>query len=167
MVKKTKIETVKNLTEKLRKAQSVVFVDYQGLTNPQLEEVRAQVKKVGGQLMVVKNTLLKLALEQAQKPKGEAQNLIGPTAVLLALEDNLSPLKAWAAAGQGGYKFGFDHDRVLRAEEIVRLAELPGIFELRAEAVRALAGPMAKLLNTMKANLRSLIDVLKNLKVQS
>lgn len=65
MPSEKKIDQVKNLTERLKEAKSVVLVDYQGLTHPQLSELRKRLESGGGSLMVTKNTLLKLALKSS------------------------------------------------------------------------------------------------------
>lgn len=54
---------VAELTDKVQKAQSLVFTNYQGLTHPQLEQLKKKLKVLNADLVVTKNTLLKRAIE--------------------------------------------------------------------------------------------------------
>ena len=56
--KKEKI--VQKLTDKIQKANSLVFTNYQGMTHKQLEELKKRLKEVDAEFSVTKNTLLKL-----------------------------------------------------------------------------------------------------------
>ena len=62
-----KAQLVGALTDKITKARSIVFADYSGITHKQLEELRKAFKKLGGQLIVVKNTLFTRAFGQVHK----------------------------------------------------------------------------------------------------
>ena len=93
MATSKKIFTVQNLTEKLKDAQVLVLSDYRGLSMTQLDDLRKAIKKAGGELEIVKNTLLKRAAGEA-KVKIEDEILTGPTAALWTWETKLGPLKA-------------------------------------------------------------------------
>ncbi|PJE67437.1 50S ribosomal protein L10, partial [Candidatus Shapirobacteria bacterium CG10_big_fil_rev_8_21_14_0_10_40_9] len=58
MKKQEKIFAVQDLKERLKEAKAVILTDYRGLTVPQMNDLRLLVKKAGGQILVVKNTLL-------------------------------------------------------------------------------------------------------------
>jgi len=88
MKKQDKIFTVQNLAAQLKEAKTVVLTDYQGLTANQISQLRTMVKKVGGELMVVKNTLLQRALKEASLPVPENE---GPTAIVIGIEDEIEP----------------------------------------------------------------------------
>src|SRR5437867_1784695 len=98
-----KEETVVVLTDKLARAKSVVFADYRGLTMKQLSDLRKKLREVNGELTIAKNTLLKRANPDL--------NLEGPTATLLAYDDEISPIKILVKAlkdsGLGKVKSGF------------------------------------------------------------
>ena len=55
MATQAKIEQVAELAEKIRKAQSVVLVDYQGITVNEETELRKKVREAGAEYLVAKN----------------------------------------------------------------------------------------------------------------
>ena len=65
MATQAKIEQVAELAEKIRKAQSVVLVDYQGITVNEETELRKKVREAGAEYLVAKNRLFKIALKEA------------------------------------------------------------------------------------------------------
>ena len=52
---------VSELSEKIKKAKAVVLTDYRGLTHKQSEELHQAIKKAGGEFVVAKNSLLRIA----------------------------------------------------------------------------------------------------------
>ena len=57
-----KEQIVAKLAERAAKAKGLVFANYQGLTHQQLEGLKKAIKSLQAELVVTKNTLLKLAL---------------------------------------------------------------------------------------------------------
>jgi len=55
----------------------------------------------------------------------------------------------------------------LRAEQVLALAKLPGREEMRAQAARTIAAPLAGFVNVLAGNIRNLIYVLKNISEKS
>jgi len=91
--KKEKI--VQELTDKIQKAKSLIFTNYQGLTHKQIEELKKSLKDFNAELVVTKNTLLKLALKM-ENGKWKMENdegLANPTATLFVYDDVIAPLK--------------------------------------------------------------------------
>ena len=83
---------VAGIKEKFEKAQSVVLVDYRGLTVAEDTELRNQLRKAGVEYAVLKNTMVNLAtrgmgFEEIDK------HLEGPTAVAFGYEDAIAPAK--------------------------------------------------------------------------
>lgn len=84
LAKKKKI--VKNLSEELQTAASLVFTDYKGLTVAQDTEMRAAFRKAGVTYRVVKNSVSSRAFD-ALGVQGLDEILKGPTAIAYATED--------------------------------------------------------------------------------
>ncbi|MDP3888678.1 MAG: 50S ribosomal protein L10 [bacterium] len=166
MKKQEKIYAVENLTEQIRDAKSIFLTDYRGLTVSQISDLRSQIKKSGGQMSVVKNTLLTRALAnlKLELPK---EDLEGPTAVVIALDDELAPLKAVAnfakAAGLPSFKSGIINDRALTSEEIKTLSLLPSRNELVAKLMGILLSPTHRFIGVISNNPRKLIILLKKM----
>ena len=101
-----KEQIVVKLSEKIARAKALVFTNYQGLTHRQLEELKKVLKDLNAELVITKNTLLKLSLEKSNVPglakrsgAGKSQiskvdsALQNPTATLFVYDDVIAPLK--------------------------------------------------------------------------
>ena len=83
---------VANIKEKFEKAQTVVLVDYRGLTVAEDTELRTQLRKAGVEYCVLKNTMINLATKEMGFDQ-LASHLEGPTAVAFGYEDMIAPAK--------------------------------------------------------------------------
>lgn len=151
------VAAVNLLKTKVSQAKSIVFADASGLSVNLQRELRQAVKLAGGELIVVKNTLLKLALGQAVLP--------GPTVTLFAYDDEIAPLKALAEFAKTHdlpkIKAGFLAKDTLTREQVEQLASLPTKVELLSKMVGSLQAPVFGLVNVLQGNLRKLVYVLK------
>ena len=165
------IDQVKNLKTKLQQAKSVVLADYRGLSVNLQQELRRKVKAAGGELLVIKNSLLKIAL---QEEKFDLEPLInaftGPIITLLAYQDELAPIKALADFAQENQlpevKAGFLNKDPFTKEQIEELAQLPTKVELIAKTVATIKAPLSGIVNVLSGNLRHLTYALKAIKNQ-
>ena len=82
----TKKTIVANIKEKFEKAQTVVLVDYRGLTVAEDTELRNQLRQAGVEYEVLKNTMINIATKDMGY-EGLAAHLEGPTAVDRPRED--------------------------------------------------------------------------------
>lgn len=83
---------VAEIREKLEKAQSVVLIDYRGLTVAEVTELRNEFRKAGVEYQVLKNTLIRKAANE-MGITGLDNVLEGPTAVAFGMEDPASAAK--------------------------------------------------------------------------
>ena len=65
MATQAKIDHVAELVEKIKKAQSVVLVDYQGISVNDETALRRKMREAGAEYLVTKNRLFKIALKEA------------------------------------------------------------------------------------------------------
>jgi len=170
MAKTKKIFTVQNLAEKFKQAKGVVLTDYSGLNVSQINDLRKEIKKAGGEFEVVKNTLICLAAESS-KFQAPSSKLTGPTAALWIYSEDFSPLKILDNFIRQNelpkIKFGFWEGEEIGKERISELANLPGIDQLRGQLLAFLQSPTSRLANALSWNLKKLILVLKAIKVDS
>lgn len=164
MPNERKIQIVENLKEKLKTAKGVVLTNYQGLSVPEVEALRRQLKESRTDLQVVKNTLLQLALQKS-KFQNPNLNLEGPTAVVLSREDEIAPLKVLYDFAKGHealkVKGGFFEGAWIVAEKLKEIAVLPGREVLLAKVVGMIQSPIVRLVNVGKGNQISLVRVLQ------
>ena len=86
-----KKETVKEITEKIKNSQSVILFNYKESTVADLQGLRRDLKKVGSEVKVYKNTLVKLALDGMNIDMSDF--LEGQNAIVFG-KDLLEPIKA-------------------------------------------------------------------------
>jgi len=164
MKKQEKIFEVENLAAKIKQAKSLALVDYRGLSANQIANLRSLVKKAGGELQVVKNTLLLRALDKASLEIKDLK-IEGPTLALFANEDEINPLKTLVSFGKAqnllALKFGFFGGEFQDGTRLFQIASLPSKEELQAKLVGLLAQPSQKLVYVLNFNLQKLVVILK------
>jgi len=169
MVSQTKIYEVENLKAKLRDAKSAFLANYQGLDANSLNSLRQEVRKAGGELFVVKNSLLKRAISDLGL-NFDKQVFTGPTVCLLGVEDETSFLKKAYQFLEGlrerPFKVGalLDNKQVLSGDEVARLANLPSLVESRTILVGELTNVFRQLLFNLNNPLQKMVLILQVLK---
>src|SRR5690348_18260117 len=87
-----KRRVVEELTERMRGCDTMIVADYRGLTVGQVAHVRAQLRDAGATFHVAKNTLARIAAQQAEKPS-LVELLQGPTAIAFVADDPATAAK--------------------------------------------------------------------------
>lgn len=166
MKKQDKIFEVQNLKAKVKDAKALAVADYRGITVAQMGQLRKKVKEAGGELQVAKNNLFYRALRESDYVI-EKSSLDGPSLVLFANEDEISPLKALVAFGKNlnllSLKIGFMAKQIYSAEELTKIANLPSKKELQAKLVGLLANQPRRLVYSLNYNLQKLVLLLSEI----
>ena len=160
------IQEVQELTKKISKAKSIVLANYSGLSVGLQQTLRRIVKQAGGELVVTKNSLLKIAVTEEKYPVNDLlASFTGPTITLLAYEDEIAPIKALAEFAKENklpeIKAGFLNKDALNKEQVEALAKLPSKIELLATTVGTIKAPLTGFVNVLSGNLRNLVFALK------
>lgn len=154
-------EQVKVLQEKLSRTKTAVVVDYSGTTVNDQVQLRRDLKEVGGELFITKNTLIDIAIGKGKV----SESLEGMNAVVFSYEDEVSALKKLFDFHKQNEKLtikqGLMADKVLSAAEVEALSALPGKNELIATLISRIQGPAYGLVNVLKAGQRNLVYALK------
>jgi large subunit ribosomal protein L10 len=165
MQRSEKERVVEQLAERLRSAETLMVADYRGLTMPEIDELRSRLLEAGARFTVVKNTLTKLAAEQAGTT--DVLELIdGPTAIafLEADGDPVAVAKVLNETSRANdvlvIRGGVVEGTVVGDAEIKRLATLPPADVLRAQLVSAVAAPLTTVVGLFTAPLRDLVGIL-------
>ena len=165
MLKSEKERVVAELAERLRSAETLMVADYRGLTMPEIDELRTRLLEAGARFTVVKNTLTKLAAEQAGTQ--EVLELIeGPTAIAF-LDADGDPVAAAKVLNETArahdvlvIRGGIVEGSVVGDADIKRLATLPPAEVLQAQFVGAVVGPLTMVVGLFTAPLRDLAGVI-------
>jgi len=160
--KQQKEALVAQYQEWLTKSQAAFVAEYTGLNVKNLEELRRLAREKDGVFHVVKNTLMRIACEQAGFSFPETL-LEGSSAVGFAFEDPPAMAKVLAdyvkTADALKIKGGFLGKKVISAEEVVALANLPPLPVLRAQLIGVIQAPASKLARLMAEPGRSVAAV--------
>lgn len=140
---------VANLTERLKGASSGVLIDYKGVTVAEDTALRAEFRKNEVEYTVVKNTLVRFALEDAGLTELESV-LNGTTSLATGTEDPIAPIRiACETAKKLNNKFeikaGFMEGKVLPLEDIMKIGELPSKDALYAKVLGTMLAPITSL----------------------
>lgn len=164
MVQPGKIKKVEEFTDIIQDAKSIILNDFTGLDVSDISELRRLCRENGVTYRVIKNTLAKRGFSDQGLDEIE-ELLAGPTAIAVSTEDEALPaqiLKKFANDYEvPRFKGGYVAGRLFNAEEIERLASLPGREVLLGQVVGTFQAPMRGLLNCLGASLRDLANVLK------
>lgn len=166
-VKKESI--VAEVSGKVNRAKALIFTNYQGLTHLQLESFKKKLRAVDAEVMIAKNTLLKLALssnKNLDSVKEEIEkNLQNPTATLFAYSDVISPLKELAKIlkelNLPTIKFGILENKTITADEVNKLATLPSREVLIAQFIGNMQAPIYGLHRALIWNIQKFVMTLK------
>lgn len=160
---------VQELTEKLQRAQSVVFTDFRGLNVADTNQLRSQLRRAGVEYRVIKNTLVRRAA-QAAGIDGVDTLLEGPTALAFGYDDPVTPVRELTRFAkdfsQLQIKGGILEGRLIGQGELQRLADLPSKDELLAKVLGGMKAPLSGLAGAFSATLRSWLYVLEALRQQ-
>jgi len=148
----------------LSQSQAVILVEYTGVTMKDLDSIRAKIREAGGEFHVVKNTLVKLALE-ASGMKVHEEQLISSTAMGFAFKDAAAVAKTLNDTTKTvqaiKLKGGFLGTQSLDANGIKALAELPPLPVVRGQLLGVLLAPASKLARTLAEPGRQVASVVK------
>ncbi len=152
------------MRESLEASGSVYLTEFEGLTVAEATELRGQLLEAGGRMQVVKNRLLKIAVEDTPY-ESLSELLLGPNAVTYCAEDPIAPLKVLTDFAddhdQPPVKAGVVEGERLSPEELEMLSKVPGRDELIASVVGAFAGPVNELVFTLSGVVSDLVFTLQ------
>lgn len=149
-----KKQIVAQLKDTLTSSAAGVIVDYKGISVAQDTILRKTFREAGVEYKVVKNTLLKLAAQEAGFEWDDI--LEGTTAIAVAKDDVISPAKIayeYAKKSEGKYtiKGGFIDGNKATVEEINELATIPSQEGLVAKLLYVLNSPITGLAIALNA----------------
>ncbi len=149
--------------EDLQNAKVAVIADYRGLTVSQLSQLRGTLFPQKAKFSIVKNTIIKRALKETDTTAME-EFFQGPMAVMFGFEDEIQPTKTLKEFLQkakiGEIKGGYMAGSKLSRQEVMDLAEMPPLEELRGKLVGAINSPLAGIVAAISSQQRGLVNVL-------
>ena len=158
MPTQAKMNKVTELKEKLERSSIALTTSCTNINVNELNELRKRTREAGVEFIIIKNTLMHLAADAAQKPQVK-EIVQGPTAIAFGYAEPVDVAKAvqeyitstrseltiqGAVIGDGP---------VLPASDVIRLASLPPKPQLVAQLLGQIQAPIYGLLNVLNGPL--------------
>lgn len=155
-----KSDKVALIKEKIDKAQVAIVTEYKGLTVEEITNLRRALQKDGGDYMVTKNTLAKIAIKGTPY-EVLAEKLTGPIAIAFGFADQVAPAKALAKfikdTKKGEIIAAAMDGQLMSAEDAKALANLPSKEELYAKMLGSINSPASGIVGSINAVMSSLV----------
>ena len=141
------------IAEDVKDAQSVVIVDYRGLTVAQDTELRKQLRDAGIIYKVCKNTMMKRAFEGTEF-EGLAQYLEGPSAMAVSKDDATAAARILCKFAKDADKLevkaGVVEGKVYDEAGVKALSTIPSREELLSKLLGSIQSPIANFARVIK-----------------
>lgn len=158
--KKELVAEYKGMAER---SSGLILTSFSGVTVKDLEGLRSQIREVGGEFHIVKNSLMELAFKELKLPLPEgAQD--GTTAIGFATDEIPGVAKAIVDVSRETetlqIKGGLIEGELIDVERIMRLADLPPLPIVRAQLLGLMTTPAGQVASVLAASLRQLAGVI-------
>jgi large subunit ribosomal protein L10 len=149
-----KVATVDEVKAKVRSTTTAVVTEYRGLTVAEISRIRRQLRTLGADYKVFKNTLVRRAVA-GTSAEPLTQFLEGPTAIAFVDGDISAVAKALRDFAKASPKLvlkgGVLDGKALSPKDIGALADLPSRDVLLAQLAGLLASPLRTMAGLLKA----------------
>lgn len=153
----------------LAQAPHAFLIGYQGISVPQVTDLRAKVRASGGQYVVVKNTLALRAIDSTAMGQLK-EHFVGATAVVYSSTDPVAIAKALTDFAKDApalqFKAGLVEGRAVPAAQIKEIAQLPSREQLISKLLFLLQSPITRFVRVLNAIPQQLVIVLDEVRKQ-
>lgn len=146
-----------------QKSSGMILTSFSGVSVKDLEILRNQIREVGGEFHIVKNSLIYLAFKDLKLPLPEGAT-DGTTAIGFAKEDIPTVAKAIVDLSRETealqLKGGLIDGELIEVERIIRLADLPPMPIVQAKLLGLITAPAEQVASALAASVRQLAGVI-------
>jgi large subunit ribosomal protein L10 len=161
--KERKDELLAQYLDLISNSRAIFVTEYAGMSVKEMESLRTKVREANGNFYVTKNTLFKLALEESGYTVSD-ELLNGQVATGFALGEIPTLAKTLVDFSEGkdqhlalrGALMGSD---TLTSAQIVALAKLPSLNELRAQILGLINAPARDIAAVIAGSVRQVVNV--------
>ena len=144
---------VAEISENIKGAQSVVLVDYRGLTVEQDTRLRKELREAGIVYKVYKNTMMNFAFKGTEF-EALAPYLEGPNAIAISKEDATAPARILSKFAKTApaleLKAAVVEGTLYDTEGVKALANIPSREELLSKLLGSIQSPIANFARVIK-----------------
>ena len=144
---------IQEISENVKDAQSVVVVDYRGLTVAEDTQLRRELREAGVTYKVYKNTMMNFAFKGTEfEPL--CQNLEGPNAIAISKEDATAPARIISKYAKAAPTLkmiaGVVEGKFCDEKAVQALAEIPSREILLGRLFGSMQSPIANFARVIK-----------------
>ena len=143
---------IEEISAAIKDAQSVVLVDYRGLTVEQDTELRRQLREAGINYKVYKNTMMNFAFKGTDC-EALLPYLEGPSALAISTEDATAPARVLCkfakTADKLEVKGGIVEGTAYDANGIISISKIPSREELISRLLGSMKSPITNFARVM------------------
>jgi len=168
MTREEKSQVIETLTAQLSDNANIYLADISGLDAGNTSNLRRACFKAGVQLAVVKNTLLKKAMESSDKDFGELTNILKGNTSLMISETGNAPAKVIKEFRKKSdkplLKGAYIQESIYVGDnQLDSLVELKSKDELIGEIIGLLQSPAKNVVSALKSSGGKLTGIVKTL----
>ena len=166
MPTQAKIDQVSELKDKLERCSIAVTATYTNIGVNEMTELRRRARAAGVEFLVIKNTLMHLAADAAQRPQLK-EIVNGPTAVAFGYDEPVDvarTLNEYIRSTRSALTFQgavIGDGPALPAADVERLATLPPRAQLVATLLGQFQAPLYRLLGVLNGPLQGFGGILQ------
>lgn len=163
LTKEQKHEQSLELRDVLADVTTLFLLENEGLNVNDVNILRSQVRKTEATYKVVKNTVVRLAVEGTEM-EGITPFLSGPKVLAYTSGDGVALAKVLKTFIKDHPELSFKHayleGQILEAEDVAKMADLPSRDELIARLLQMLQSPIRRLAVALNAPLQQFATVI-------
>ncbi len=164
--KEQKNDLLKEYKKVLENKTGYIVVNSDKLDSATLFSLRKELKEIGSNFSVVKNTIFKIALQEAKQPL-ETQDFTGASAIISFDEDPTVVAKLLKEVQKEmelvEARYGVIENEYLDNKRVMELADIPPKEVLYAKLLGSLNAPLSGIMNTLTGNVKGFIRVTQSL----
>lgn len=161
-----KEELLKKYTDLIENKSGYLLVNSDKIDTSTVTKLKIELKDVGANFTVVKNSIFKVALQDSKQPL-QVQEFDGPTALITFEQDPTAPAKLVKKVQKEmellSPRSGVYEGEFLTAERVMQLADIPSREVLLSRLVGTMNAPLTGFMNAITGNVRGLTMVLKGI----
>lgn len=165
--RQSKAAYIDEFQKKMEKAKVVVLAGCEGVTVDEMTRLRRDIRKLGDETRVIKNTMLHRACQNL-KHDSVLPFLTGSTMMTFGYHDPVAPVKALFDFAQKAtklkFKAGLLGDQFLSVKELENLSKLPGREQLLSMVLSCMQGPIRNMVGVLAAVPRKFLYALNAIK---
>lgn len=169
VIRPEKTAMIAELKNTLVNAKAVVLTNYRGIKVAQDTKLRRKMREAGVDYTVIKNNMASIAAKEAGI-EGLDAFLKGPLAMVSSSKDPVAPAKLISEFIKDNrimeIKGGLVEGKVIDAEAIKSLANLPSREVLLARLLGSMQSPITGFVNVLQGNIRNLVYTLDAIREQ-